>query len=123
MALQNYALIQFFYNGSPVTQKTRIQRSLNANREPINLLGEGLAGYAAGLPELTHVFDAPVPIGGHEFDYEGALISGEFVETQVFIGARSYAGLGVIQNVESTQEAGAAATSTITWTGEAKPVS
>lgn len=122
MALQTYALIQFFVNSAPVTQKTRIQRTLNANRQPINLMGEGLAGYAEGIPELTHVFDAPVPIGGHEFDYEGMLTRNDFVETQIFIGSRSYAGLGVIQTVDTGQEAGAAASSTVTWTGDASPV-
>jgi len=122
VALQTYASIQFFINGAPVTEKTRIQRTLNMNRTPINLMDTGLAGYAEGLPELTHVFDAPVPIGGHEFDYEGMAARGEFVESQVFIGAHSYAGLGVIQTVDTTQEAGAAASSTITWTGEARAV-
>lgn len=122
MALQSYAQIQFFVNGAPVTQKTRVKRTLTMNRTPINLLGQGLAGYSEGLPELTHELDAPIPIGGHEFDYEGMAHRNEFVETQIFIGSRSYAGLGVIQVVDTGQEAGAAASTSITWTGEARPV-
>jgi hypothetical protein len=120
--LQTYALIQFFVNGAPVVQKTRITRSLTANRTPVNLMGEGLSGYTDGIPELTHEFDAPVPIGGHEFDYEGMLTRNEFVETQIFIGARSYAGLGVIQSAVTTQEAGGAASTAVSWTGAATPV-
>lgn len=122
MALQEYALIQLFLNQAPITQKTRVKRTLDANRQPINLMGIGLAGYAAGIPTCTMEFDAPIPIGGHEFDYEGILARGEFCDMQIFVGSRSYAGRGVIQQVDTGQSAGEGGSSTVQWTGEAKPL-
>ena len=120
MALQDYAVIKLFYNGAPVTQITRISRVLNANNQPIQVLGEGLAGFTDGSGECTIEWDCPIPIGGTEFDYEGDAAAKNFVDLQVFVGSRSYAGRGKLQTTTTGQEQGAAANCAVSWAGEFK---
>lgn len=118
--MQDYALLKLFYNGAPVTQITRINRVLNANNQPIMVLGEGLTGYTDGSGECTIDWDAPIPIGGTEFDYEGDLAAKHFVDMQVFVGSRSYAGRGKLQQATTSQEQGATASIAVSWQGEFK---
>ncbi len=119
--MQDFALLKLFYNGSPITMITRIKRMVNANNVPIQVLGEGLAGYTDGSGECTMDWDAPIPIGGTEFDYEGDCTAKNFVDMQIFVGRRSYAGRGKLQSAETSQEQGAAATIAVSWTGAFTP--
>ncbi len=123
MALQNYAVTKLFYNGSPITQITRNSRAIAMNNQAIQLMNEGLGGFTDGSPEVRLEWDAPVPIGGPEFDYEGDATARAFVDMQYFIGAKSYAGRGKLESVNTEQSAGTPTSMSVVWVGEVKPVS
>lgn len=119
--MQDFALLKVFYNGAPITMITRIKRLVNANNIPIMVMSEGLVGYTDGSGECTMDWDAPIPIGGTEFDYEGDCTSKNFVDMQIFVGRRSYAGRGKLVQAETSQETQATATIAVSWQGEFKP--
>lgn len=118
--MDDHAQIKLFYNGAPV-KLLRINRAVNANNQPIMVIGEGLVGFADGSGECTMDFDCRIPIGGTEFDFEADLTARAFVDLQVFIGARTYAGRGKLQTVTTTQESGDSSRVSTSWQGEFKP--
>lgn len=122
MAQQDYALVKLFLNGAAVTQITRIRRMLDAQNQPIQLMNEGLGGWSHGMGISRVEWDAPVPIGGPEFDYEGIAARREFVELQVFVGRASVASLGKIQTTELEGAVGTPTAYSITWEGGLEPV-
>lgn len=117
--MQDFALLKLFYNGAPV-KVLRVNMTLNANNQPVMILAEGLAGYTDGSGECTFEFDCAIPIGGTEFDFAGDCASKAFVDLQLFVGSRSYAGRGKIQTVNTSQEQGASAQVSVSWVGEFK---
>jgi hypothetical protein len=121
MALQDYAITKLFYNGSAVTQITRLARVVKANNQAIQLLNEGLGGFTDGSGECTMDWDAPVPIGGTEFDYEADLVDKNYVDLQFFCGSRSYAGRGKLEEASTEQGQGNPVSMKISWTGEFGP--
>ncbi len=120
MALQDYAITKLFYNNAPVIQVTRVARMLKANNQAVQLLNEGLGGFVDGSGECTIEWDAPVPIGGTEFDYEGDCANKAYVDLQFFIGSRSYAGRGKLEQTDTEQSAGQHTTIKVQWHGEFK---
>ena len=115
--MDDHATLKFFYNGAPV-KILRISRSLNANNQPIMVIGEGLVGFADGSGESSMEWDCRIPIGGTEFNFEGDLVNKAFVDLQLFIGSRSFAGRGKLQTVNTTQEAGDTSRVSCTWQGD-----
>lgn len=121
MALQDYVITKLFYNSAAVTQITRVARVVKANNVAIQLLNEGLGGFTDGSGECTIEWDAPIPIGGTEFDYEGDLVAKSYVDLQFFCGSRSYAGRGKLEEASTEQAVGAAGSIKVSWVGEFKP--
>jgi hypothetical protein len=121
VALQDYVITKLFYNNSAVTQITRVARVVKANNVAIQLLNEGLGGFTDGSGECTIEWDAPIPIGGTEFDYEGDCVAKAYVDLQFFCGSRSYAGRGKLEEAATEQAVGAAASIKVQWVGEFKP--
>jgi hypothetical protein len=119
--MQDYSLIKLFYNDSEVKQINRVNRVLNANNQPMMLMNEGLGGFSPGSAECTIEWECPIPIGGTEYDYEGDEMSGAYVKLQMFVGRRSYAGLGKIQTTTTEGSSGSPSSINISWQGEAKP--
>lgn len=120
-AQQDYALVKLFFNGAPVTQITRIRRMLDAQNQPIQLMNEGLGGWSAGAGISRVEWDAHIPIGGAEFDYEGICTRREFVDLQVFVGSQSVASRGKIQTTELEGSVGNPTSMAITWEGAFEP--
>src|SRR5687767_3833706 len=121
MAQQDYALVKLFLNGAPVTQITKITRMLDAQNQPIQLMNEGLGGWSPGSGISRVEWDAPVPLGGSEFDYEGMAARREYVDLQVFVGSRSVASRGKLQTVQTEGSSGAPSGMSITWEGAFEP--
>ncbi len=121
MALTDYVITKLFYNSSPVTQITRIARVVKANNQAVQLLNEGLGGFTDGSGECTIEWDAPIPIGGTEFDYEADCVSKAYVDMQFFCGARSYSGRGKLEEAATEQAVGASGSIKVQWVGEFKP--
>lgn len=121
MAMQDYATLKVFLNGSPITQLTSISKSQSNGQQRIDLLNEGLGGFTPGPGEVTIEIGYPIPIGGPEFDYDGMNARAEFVDMQLFQGRFSYAGRGKITETRVSQSTGAAAEGSATWVGELKP--
>lgn len=119
--MQDFALLKLFYNGAPVTMITRVKRLVNANNIPIMVMSEGLVGYTDGSGECTMDWDCPIPIGGTEFDYEGDCVNKNFVDMQIFVGSRSYAGRGKLVQAETSQEQQGTASIAVSWTGDFAP--
>lgn len=117
--MEDHALLKLFYNGAPV-KILRVNRAVNANNQPILVIGEGLVGFADGSGECTMDWDCRIPIGGTEFDFETDLVSKAFVDLQLFVGSRSYAGRGKLQSVNTSQEQGDMARVNCTWQGDFK---
>lgn len=118
--MEDHATLKLFYNGAPV-KLLRVNRAVNANNQPILVIGEGLVGFADGSGECTMDWDCRIPIGGTEFDFEGDLVRKAFVDLQLFVGSRSYAGRGKLQTVTTTQEAGDSSRVSSSWQGQFTP--
>lgn len=122
MAVQSdYALVKLFLNGAPVIQITKITRMLDAQNQPVQLMSEGLGGWTSGAGISSVEWEAPVPIGGSEFDYEGIATRREFVDLQVFVGSRSVASRGKIQTTQLEGSVGNPTSMTIKWEGAFEP--
>lgn len=120
MALQDYAALRTFYNGSPITQTTSVSISTESGNIRMELL-EGLGGFSNGSGVVTVEVGFSVPIGGTEFDFQGDCQRRAFVDLQVFVGRQSYAGRGKLDNVNISFSTGAAVEGTFTWSGEFLP--
>lgn len=118
MALQDYAQIKAFYNGSPITQITSCRLTTNSGNVRVDLMNEGLGGFTNGTGDVTIEIGFAVPLGGLEFDYQQDAANHEYVDMQVFIGRASYAGRGKIETNDISQSTGAAIEGTFTWVGE-----
>jgi hypothetical protein len=119
VALQDGAALKLFINDSPVTLVTQLSRVTETGIVRIETL-EGLAGFTNGSGAVTITFNYPIMIGGSEYDYHGMAARKEYVKFQMFEGAQSYAGLGKLEKVESSQSTGAASEGNLSWTGELK---
>lgn len=120
-AQQDYAVPKLFLNGAPVTQITRVKRMLDAQNQPIQLMLEGLGGWTPGAGISRIEWDAPVPIGGPEFDYEGMCARRDYVDMQVFLGGGSVASRGKIQTVETEGSVGSPTSMALAWEGAFEP--
>lgn len=121
VAQSDYASFKAFFNGSPVLQTTSVGVVTESGVTPVQLLSEGLGGFADGSGQVTIELGIVVPISGQEFDFQQACANKEYVEFQVFIGRNSYNGLGKLTNVNLTHSVGDAASGTVNFTGPLKP--
>lgn len=120
MALQDFAQLKAFYNGSPIIQVTSISINTESGNQRVELLGEGLGGFTTGNGAVTIEIGFAIPIGGQEFDFQQDCANHAYVTLQVFIGRNSYAGLGKLESVSISQSTGGATEGTFSWTGELK---
>lgn len=121
MALQDYAQLKAFYNGSPIIQLSSISMQTDAGNQPIELLGEGLGGFTSGNGSVTIEIEFQIPIGGQEFDYQQDCANKAYVDLQIFAGRNTYAGSGKIMTHGISQSSGGATTGNFSWQGELKP--
>jgi hypothetical protein len=117
VALQDGAALKLFINDSPVTRATNLSRVTDAGVVRIETL-EGLIGFTNGSGSVQITFNYPIMIEGSEYDYHGMAARHEYVKMQMFEGRQSYAGVGKLEKVESSQSVGAASEGNLSWTGE-----
>lgn len=121
VANQDYASFKSFFNGSPVLQTTSISIKTESGVTPVQLLAEGLGGWADGSGSVTISLGIVVPIGGQEFDFQQVCARKEFCEMQIFVGRNSYNGRGKITSVDLNHSAGDTASGTVEFMGPLKP--
>jgi hypothetical protein len=123
LALQDYARLVLFVDGTYISQLTSLESEHDSGQQPVNLLNEGLAGFTPGAGHVNVTIGYAVPIGGPEFDYTGKLVVGEYVDLQIGQGSKSFAGRGKITNARHSQSTGGALEGSATWMGELQPYS
>lgn len=120
MALQDYARLPVFFNGGNITQLTSVDITFNSGQNKVDLLNEGLGGFTPGSGEVSIRLGVAVPIGGTEYTYLENCVEGAFVDLQLGIGAKAYAGRGKIITSSLRQSVNASVEGTIEWLGEIK---
>lgn len=120
MALQDYGRLPVFYNGAAITQLTSVEATFNSGQNKVDLLNEGLGGFTPGSGEVTIRIGIAMPIGGTEYAYIENTVDGAFVDLQLGLGAKAYAGRGKIMNSSLHQSVNASVEGTIEWLGEFK---
>jgi hypothetical protein len=70
VANQDYASFKTFFNGSPCLQTTSVGVKTESGVTPVQLLAEGLGGWADGSGSVTLSLGIVIPIGGQEFDFQ-----------------------------------------------------
>ena len=121
VAQQDFASFKAFFNGAPVLKVTSVGIKTESGVTPVQLLSEGLGGWADGSGSVTISLGIVVPIGGQEFDYQQTCATRAFCEFQVFVGRNQYNGLGKILSVDLNHSVGDTASGTIEWQGPLKP--
>lgn len=121
VANQDYASFKTFFNSSPVMQTTGVGVKTESGVTPVQLLAEGLGGWADGSGSVTLSISIVIPIGGQEHDFQQICARKEFCEFQVYIGRNSYTGRGKILSVDLSHQAGDTASGTVEWQGPLKP--
>lgn len=122
MALQDYARLGVFYNGSAITQLTSLGHTTNSGQQRVDLMNEGLGGFTPGPGDCTVDVGFAVPIGGTEFNFQEDCANGAFVTLQVPVGRKYYIGEGKIMTVSISGSTGANVEGTFNWVGELKPM-
>jgi hypothetical protein len=117
-ALQDYAKLVVFYNGTYLEQITSIEMVTNSGNQRIDLLNEGLGGFSSGSGDVTITIGFVIPIGGQEADFQQDAASKAFVSLQIGVGSGDYVGTGKLESVSISQSVNAAAEGTFTWIGE-----
>lgn len=121
MALQDYARLAVFVNGSLLSQVTSINHVTEAGNIRIDLLNEGLGGFTPGSGSCTLEIGIVVPAGGPEENFQAICHAREFVDVQVSMGSLDYAGRGKFDTVSLSQSVNASLEGTVSWTGEFAP--
>jgi len=122
VAQQDYAQLKALFNTSPLLQCTSIDFETESGIQPVQVMGEGLAGFTSGTGMCTVNIGFVVPIGGLEFDFQGICAREEYCSVQLFVGRQNYTGTGKINNVKITGSNDQVTSGTFTWTGPKKPV-
>lgn len=118
MALQNYARLKVFVDGTELTQVTSISMQTQSGNQVVNLLNEGLGGFTEGSGMVTIEIGYAVPIGGQEHKFQQKCANKEFVTIQLVQGAEQYTGVGKYDSTDISQTAGASVEGRATWMGE-----
>ena len=117
LKLTDHLRLKLFVNGDSKIETSSISVQYTSNNQPVETL-EGLAGKTPGAGRVTVTVTSAVPIGGPEFDYEGAVVRGDYVELQIPAGAKSYIGTGWFDEATVSQSVNANTEISFTWIGE-----
>ena len=118
MALNDYARLPLFLDGTHVTQLTSVEAEWDAGQQRVDLLHEGLGGFTPGSGSVTVTIGFAVPIGGLEYPYLKKLVDGAYIDLQLGVGSEAYAGRGKIMSTRIGQSVNASVEGTATWTGQ-----
>lgn len=118
MAVQDYARLPVFINGTYLSQLTSVELSQESGQQRVDLLNEGFGGFTPGSGAVTISIGFAVPIGGQEFNFWNASQGGELADFQIGVGAEAYGGRGKFTSVRISQSVNASVEGTAEWTGE-----
>lgn len=118
MALNDYAKLVLFMDGTNITQLTSVEAEWDSGQQPVNLLVEGLGGFTPGSGSVNVTIGYAVPIGGLEYAYLKKLVQGAYIDLQLGVGSEAYAGRGKIMTSRIGQSTGASVEGTATWSGQ-----
>jgi hypothetical protein len=119
MALQTYAELKLYIDGSEQLEATNVSVEINPQRNPVDTMGKGRAGYTEGARIITVTGNAAVPAAGLEFDWFSASIKGTVHSVQVPVGNKVLKFKGVFQTSSASQSVNAATESSFTIEGPA----
>ena len=117
LKLQDHLRLKLLVNGVSQIETSSISVEFDSGAQRVDTL-EGLAGKTPGSGSVTINVTSAVPIGGPEFDYEGACVRGDYVDMQVPFGAESYIGTGWFQTAQVSQSVNANTEIQFTWIGQ-----
>ena len=120
MAQSDFAKGVVFIGGGYIKYLESFEIAGDAQNQRIDVLNDGLAGFTSGSGSVTINLSFPVPIGGFEVDYWGMFVRREYVDFQVWIGPKKYAGQGKIETCNVGQSVNEATKGSLTWVGEFK---
>lgn len=116
-AIQAYARIKVFVDGTELTQITSLRVRTDSGLQPVNLMNEGLGGFTEGSGLVTIEIGYAIPIGGQEYKFQQKTADREFVTIQIIAGGETWIGTGKFDTSEFSQSVGANAEGTATWMG------
>ncbi len=117
MALQDFAKLGTFYNGSLLELITHIRFVTDSGIIEVDVLNEGLAGFTPGSGRVNIDVGFVVPVGGTEETFQEDCANQKFVTLQIPIGAKAYIGTGKLKTVDIGQSTNASVEGTFNWTG------
>ena len=120
MALEDYATLKIFYDGTPLTQVTSIQKSTESGQLEVDLIESGLGGFSPGSGRVRISVGYAIPRSGPEKDFDSDSSSGRYVTLQLNQGKKFYIGQGKVMDTSASQSAGANTEGSFEWTGELK---
>ena len=120
-ALQNYARLKLFLDGTEVTQVTSLSMSTASGNQTVDLLNEGLGGFTEGAGRVTVEIGYAVPLSGTEYPFQERTAAKDFVDVQIIQGAQQYVGRGKFEDTGVSQSTSANLEGTASWIGELAP--
>jgi hypothetical protein len=118
MALNEYARLPLFVNGTYLSQLTSVEASLESGQQRVDLLNEGFGGFTSGSGSTTISIGFAVPIGGSEYSFWNDCVNGALADLQLGMGSESYGGRGKFTDVRISQSVNASVEGSVTWIGE-----
>jgi len=118
MALQDFANLTAVVDSDYMSKLTSVSMRHESGQQPIDLLGEGLAGFTPGSGRVQISFNYSVPIGGAEFDFASAVAEGGYHTVQITVGSKTYVGTGKFMDNDISQSVNSATEGSTSWLGE-----
>jgi hypothetical protein len=119
--LQDHARLPVFFNQQYLEEVTDVRVRTDSGQQPVETL-EGLVGFTSGSGRVEITISFAIPIGGTEAEFQENCAEGNYVDMQVGVGAKAYAGRGKVTECEFGQGTNAASEGSLTWVGELKPI-
>lgn len=117
-ALQDYARIKIFIDGTELVQVTSVRYRTESGNQPVNLLNEGLGGFTPGSGMSSIEIGYAIPLGGQEHKFQQNCANREYVTIQLVIGGETFVGTGKYETTEVSQSASASVEGSASWMGE-----
>jgi hypothetical protein len=119
MALQRYAELKLYIDGAQQLEATNVSVEVNPQRNAVDTLAKGRAGYTEGAKIVTVTGNAAIPASGLEFNWFKASIDGTVHSVQVPVGNKTIKFKGVFQTSSASQSVNASTESSFTIEGPA----
>ncbi|MEM6792108.1 MAG: hypothetical protein AAF715_31615 [Myxococcota bacterium] len=116
--MEDHALLSVFVNQTKQVKMTSARITWDSGQQVIFTLGGGFAGFSPGSGQCSFEGGFVIPVGGLETDYVEILTEGQYVDLQLPIGAKTYAGRGKIVTCDIGQDTGNPTAGNFQWQGQ-----